>query len=203
MYFWDLAINYRPQRSWGKVLFLHVSVILFTGGVSRPTPRGEVEGSGRGVSPGPYPGGGCIPACNEADTPLSRRLLLRAVLILLECILVLVCYPFTHEDGAGYVARECTASAIRLNIHILQSNNTFVFPQNVTVFTFGSKGPQITTLKQQIVGNFLEIVRTTKRLQDPNYDMPLKSKIVTRKNASNRETNCTIHLCMIYFTTSL
>ena len=44
---------YRPQRSWGKVMFLHVSVILFTGGgspgphpgggVSRPTPR-------RGVS---------------------------------------------------------------------------------------------------------------------------------------------------------
>ena len=23
---------YRPQRSWGKVMFLHVSVILFTGG---------------------------------------------------------------------------------------------------------------------------------------------------------------------------
>ena len=42
---------YRPQRSWGKVMFLHVSVILF-GGVSRPTPRGEVEGSGWGGSPG-------------------------------------------------------------------------------------------------------------------------------------------------------
>ena len=26
---WDM---YRPQRSWGKVMFLHVSVILFTGG---------------------------------------------------------------------------------------------------------------------------------------------------------------------------
>ena len=25
--------NYRPQRSWGKVMFLHVSVILFTRGV--------------------------------------------------------------------------------------------------------------------------------------------------------------------------
>ena len=24
---------YRPQRSWGKVMFLHVSVILFTGGL--------------------------------------------------------------------------------------------------------------------------------------------------------------------------
>ena len=31
--------------------------------------------------------GGAIPACTEADTP-SRRLLLRAVRILLECILV-------------------------------------------------------------------------------------------------------------------
>ena len=62
---------YRPQRSWGKVMFLHVSVILFMRGgipaypaaclqwgvvsqhalqVSRPTPRGEVEGSGLVVS---------------------------------------------------------------------------------------------------------------------------------------------------------
>ena len=42
-------------------------------GVSRPTPRREV----------------CIPACTEADTPHpSRRLLLRVVCILLECILV-------------------------------------------------------------------------------------------------------------------
>ena len=69
---------YRPQRSWGKVIFLHVSVILFTVGgggypsmhcrwypsmpcrsrggvlsqhalqVSRPTPMREVEGSGQG-----------------------------------------------------------------------------------------------------------------------------------------------------------
>ena len=28
-----LTIYYRPQRSWGKVMFLQVSVILFTGGV--------------------------------------------------------------------------------------------------------------------------------------------------------------------------
>ena len=115
-------------------MFLHVSVILFTGGVvvfqhalqqvsrggvvsqlalqvSRPTPRGEVEGSGGpgGVSrPTPkgevegssrgglqahtwgglqaHTQGGRIPACTEADPP--QRLLLRAVRILLECILV-------------------------------------------------------------------------------------------------------------------
>ena len=101
------TVHYRPQPSWGKVMFLHVSVILFTGGggggipaciagsipaclaggipacltggipaclaglggrVSRPTPRGEVEGSGQGGlqahtqgwgggSPGPHLGG--------------------------------------------------------------------------------------------------------------------------------------------------
>ena len=128
---------YRPQRSWGKVMFLNVSVILFTGGgvvsqhalqvvsqhalqqggwgvvsqhalqVSRPTPRGEVEGSGWGglqshtwgEAPGLHHGGlqahtwgvsrptpgGCIPACTEADPPW---LLLWAVRILLECFLV-------------------------------------------------------------------------------------------------------------------
>ena len=82
-------------------------------GVSRPTPgEGEVAvsgwrvsrpksgGPGLGVSrprPGgsrPRPGGsrprGCIPACTEADPPsTSRRLLPRAVRILLQCILVL------------------------------------------------------------------------------------------------------------------
>ena len=76
-------------------------------GGSRPTPRGKVEGSHQGGSPVPHPGGVlqahtwggvsrptprgvCIPACTEADTPPppSRWLLLRAVRILLECILV-------------------------------------------------------------------------------------------------------------------
>ena len=103
---------YRPQTNFAKVMFLHVSVCPqwggpgphiggrlrgLPGGVSRPTPMGEVEGSGwglcrptpRGVSrptPGgvsrptlggvsrPTPGwspdphpGGCIPACTKAD----------------------------------------------------------------------------------------------------------------------------------------
>ena len=48
----------------GKVMFLQVSVILFTGG-GVPSP------------------GGCL-----LEAPLPRRLLLRAVRILLECILV-------------------------------------------------------------------------------------------------------------------
>ena len=45
---------YRPQRSWGKVMFLHVSVILFTGGGSRSLSQGVSipEGGSRGVASG-------------------------------------------------------------------------------------------------------------------------------------------------------
>ena len=62
------------------------------GGVSRPTPRGMLRTTPGGGAPGPHLGGPgpgvCIPACTEADTPHSRRLLLQAVRILLEYILV-------------------------------------------------------------------------------------------------------------------
>ena len=47
-----LKPSYRPQRSWGKVMFLHVSVILFTGGV---VSQHALQVSGG--SPGPHPGG--------------------------------------------------------------------------------------------------------------------------------------------------
>ena len=78
--------HYRPQRSLGKVIFLHMSVILFTGGVvsqhalqvSRPTPRREVEGGLAGGVSRPTHGevsrptpGGSIPACTEADPPTA------------------------------------------------------------------------------------------------------------------------------------
>ena len=58
--------------------------------VSRPTPGGRL-GVWTGGCPDPNPGG-CIPVCTEADTPQSRRLLLRTVRILLECILVLIVF---------------------------------------------------------------------------------------------------------------
>ena len=58
---------YRPQTKFAKVMFLHLSVShsVHGGGVvsqhalqvSRPTPRGEVEGYGLGGSPGPHQGG--------------------------------------------------------------------------------------------------------------------------------------------------
>ena len=140
---------YRPQRSWGKVIFpeAYVKNSVHGGGggvsqhalqVSSPTPRGEVEGSGLGALqahtqgevegsglgslqahfPGeglqvqtlgdlqahtwgvsrPTPGGGLqahtwgVSQHVLRQTPHSRQLLVRAVRILLECILVLKCW---------------------------------------------------------------------------------------------------------------
>ena len=116
---------YRPQRSWGKVIFSQACVILFTGGLGAwsgggggvgecmvwvvHSPGGRVPGPGGWVGawsggvpglgvhgPGGVPGLG-VPGLGGAccrggagglvETP-PRRLLLRAVSILLECILV-------------------------------------------------------------------------------------------------------------------
>ena len=71
------------KRSWGKVVFLQMSVILFTGEVPVP---GGVPGRGGG---GLLLGGSAPRGVPGGDPP--GQLLLRAVRILLECILVL-CY---------------------------------------------------------------------------------------------------------------
>ena len=67
---------YRPQRSWGKVIFSQVSVILSTWG-------GCAWSRGAAWSGGSAPGG-------PGGDPLGW-LLLQAVCILLECILVCAC----------------------------------------------------------------------------------------------------------------
>ena len=94
--------NYRPQRSWAKVIFLHMSVILLTEGVSGP---GGVSGP-RGVCLVPE---GCLQffggvsnffffffsifkkillgCTNPVHTP-PKTVNARLVCILLECILV-------------------------------------------------------------------------------------------------------------------
>ena len=109
-YFSGTVSFYRPQRSWGKVIFLHVSVILFTVGGGYPSMpcrfpgphlRGNLRGLAREVSrPHTWGGPGCLlwggGACSKGvpapgggvETPPPWRLLLRAVRILLECILV-------------------------------------------------------------------------------------------------------------------
>ena len=102
--------HYHLQMKFAKVMFLHVFVC--TQGVSRPWPRGEVEGSGGQVFKaqtqgggwgsgqgrgclGPDPGGcwgvwlgGVSRPRPGAEPPPSRQLLLWMVCILLECILV-------------------------------------------------------------------------------------------------------------------
>ena len=104
---------YRPQRSWGKVIFSQASVILLTGGYASfrgVLPRGGVlpPGAGGASSGGGGcflrvgalpPGGVMLPprGCFLLWGALLRggpggdppgRLLLRAARILLECILV-------------------------------------------------------------------------------------------------------------------
>ena len=111
-------INVR-KRSLRRLCFYTCLSFCSRGEVSRPRPGGGCLPRG---CPGPGPGGSlpggsvqaqaqgcpgpglggvqaqvqgvCIPACTEADTPPSRRLLLRMVRILLECILVLSVYNF-------------------------------------------------------------------------------------------------------------
>ena len=82
-------------------------------GISRPTSRGEVEGSAQGGSPGPHWRVGGLQAHTWGEspshtqrgvsqhalrqTPPPRRLLLRAVRILLECILVEEFFPHFRD----------------------------------------------------------------------------------------------------------
>ena len=63
--------NYRPQRSCGKVMFLHLSVILFTGGSSPPLGRHSDPSPGQTPAPGKTPPGQTPPWADIAreDTP--------------------------------------------------------------------------------------------------------------------------------------
>ena len=67
---------YRPQRSCGKVMFLHLSVILSTGGCLADTSRADI------------PLGRNLPPRADIPPPHPRRPLQGTVRILLECILI-------------------------------------------------------------------------------------------------------------------
>ena len=126
-----LLVYYRPQWSWGDVMFLHVSMILFTGwgpqahtrggggwgvwlgglqahtqggrlrglagGSPGPHPRGEVEGSGWGGVSRSTPGGYSSMYWGR-PLPPRRRLLLRAVRILLECIPFYISFRINYSQ---------------------------------------------------------------------------------------------------------
>ena len=94
----NIKNDYRPQRSWGKVMFLQASVILSTGGSA---PGGGAWSQG-GLLWGMPGSGGCLVlggclllgGC-LVKTPPGRPLL-RAVRILLECILVVDYFREVH-----------------------------------------------------------------------------------------------------------
>ena len=98
-----IAYFYRPQRSWGKVMFLQASVILSTGGeyLTRYPPRTRHTPPGPGTTPlgpgTPPLGPGTPPRTTGPGThtppPPAQNMLgdtvnARAVRILLECNLV-------------------------------------------------------------------------------------------------------------------
>ena len=83
---YDLHFSlYRPQRSCGKAMFLHLCVILFTRGISVPTcTRGHMT---RGpLSRGSLSGGSLSGGSLSGRPPYSNAWMVR---ILLECILVI------------------------------------------------------------------------------------------------------------------
>ena len=89
---------------------------------SRPTPGGCLQAH-TGGSLGPYRGfPGPHPACTEASTlpPCSRLLLLRAVRILLECILVSIEWILITLGGPvhGIVSQNCTQNSVGIKFFI-------------------------------------------------------------------------------------
>ena len=77
---------YRPQRNYGKVMFLHLSVILFTGGcVGRHSPQPETPWADTSPSGQTHPWTDTSPPLRSACLDTVNK---RAVRILLEYFLV-------------------------------------------------------------------------------------------------------------------
>ena len=105
----------RQTEVWGKVIFLHLSVILFRGGTCPGTPHPqEVHPPGRysppaGTPPGrytpqagtPHPRAGTPPCSNACWDTVNKR----AVRILLECILVI--FSFCTLGQSTLKPRSC------------------------------------------------------------------------------------------------
>ena len=84
---------YRPQRSWGKEMFLQASVILLTGGVCLSV-CWDITPTGADTSP-------------RADTSLVQSILgdtvnARAVRILLKCTLVMIALFTLNSRGSTF-----------------------------------------------------------------------------------------------------
>ena len=110
----NILCFYRPQRSLGNVMFLHVFVILFTGG------RG-VSGS---VHAGIHPPRSRQPPGADTRPPVQRMLgdtgNKRAVRILLQCILVKI--QTCALSFQLFVFQFCRKMGVRIDAWIKRSN---------------------------------------------------------------------------------
>ena len=121
-------------------------------GISRPTPKGKVEGdqvqahsqggsegdpvqahsqggSWRGSAQGGLPGLGGPPGPREVETPPSRRLLLRTVRILLECILV---YNADNIPSWSFKSKKSATTELQWNFLLFYWRNKFKFSESYT-----------------------------------------------------------------------
>ena len=96
-----LAAIFLPPANevWGKVIFLHLSVILFTGGggVSGQVPPGRYTHPPAGT---PLPPPGRYTPSNACWDTVNKR----AIRILLECILVYDLFLQSREGGMASLA---------------------------------------------------------------------------------------------------
>ena len=127
---------YRPQRSWGKVIFSQACVILFTGGVWRQTPPDQAP-----IPPGPDPPRDQAPPPHQALPPGTRpppkknffflviffsttppdTVYVRAVCILLECFLVVIAisiHPIDkNRNRITNLGCEWTLNSVPTSVH--------------------------------------------------------------------------------------
>ena len=125
----DPIIFITVRNEVAKLMFLHVSVIQFTGG------PGGMPGSGRDAwfqggawswggtwsRGGLLPGGGVwYPTCTEPDSPRDRWLLLRTGCILLECILVLMQFLWNDHE-VSLRSGTLNSNTVNSKFHLIRS----------------------------------------------------------------------------------
>ena len=109
-----ISCFYRPKRSWGKVIFSHVSVILFTGG-----------SLSRGVS---VQGGLCPGDLCHGDPQYGNE---RAVRILLLCILVICLRIMTLNTASPSLCPSTNRRVKNKSNRLNQLKNQYVPSSNV------------------------------------------------------------------------
>ena len=166
---WFDSINYHPQRSWGKVMFLHMSVILFTGdrGVC-VYPRMQWADPPR--SRGRYPPG------PEAGTPQTRGR-----------------HPLSSPPmgpEAGTTPQRSACSEIRAtsglyasywNAILFFSESVAIVTTNVSVITCKEKDKANPT----VPGSIVSLLSTTKKAVKKTMKSPIASPNIRIQLSTN------------------